>query len=66
MDISQHNGLPIRFLLLECCGSCKWQGDCHILKNTPSIYPGFVCDFYKRKRVSGALRRKKARIGKEF
>lgn len=45
MDISQHNGLPIRFILLECCGSC---------------------DFYKRKRVSGALRRKKAKIGKEF
>lgn len=62
MDTSQHNGLPIRFLLLECCGSCKWAGDCHILGTYPSIYPDFVCDFYVRRRVSGSLRRKKAKI----
>lgn len=65
MSVDYYLGVHIKFALSEGCPSCKYQLDCHILRKYPSVYYDFICDFYQRKRISGALRRKKAKYNRE-
>ena len=53
-----HNGVPLRWWKRDICMTCKFRDSCEIVAKYPDIYYVFICDFYKRKRISGCLRRK--------